>query len=170
MAEADFGNLSEAKKRALASASVGRGIDTRETTSEARVLSCDLDRASSLAEELRERFPLNRPLNAVSLPTIFATVELQRGNPQKAIEILRPGNCIRLLRILKPGWGICVQPGFGAGKDAEAEFRKVINHPGIVTTSQRHPLAHLGLARALVIQGRNCWSPHGISSVSGSLV
>jgi hypothetical protein len=37
-----------------------------------------------------ERFPLNRPLTAVSLPTIYATIELQRGNPQKAIDILQP--------------------------------------------------------------------------------
>jgi len=40
----------------------------------------------------------------------------------------------------------------GDGKDAATEFRKIIDHPGIVATSQRHSLAHLGLARALDIQ------------------
>ena len=53
-------------------------------------LTGDLDRADSLAQELHERFSLHRPLNSVSLPTIYATIELQRGNPQKALEILRP--------------------------------------------------------------------------------
>ena len=156
VAEADFGNLSESKKRALAAASVGRGIDARETAAEALALSGDLDRATSLAEELHERFPLNRPLNAVSLPTIFAAVELQRGNPQKAIDLLQPAVPFDFCEFSSLAAVYIRGKAFlrlRAGKDAAAEFQKIIDHPGIVSTSQRHPLAHLGLARALVMQG-----------------
>jgi tetratricopeptide (TPR) repeat protein len=119
-------------------------------------LADDVGRAGSLAEELHERFPLNRPLNAVSLPTIYAIIELQRGNPQKAIDILQPAipfdfcEFSSLAEVYIRGQAF-LRMGFG--KEAAAEFRKIIDHPGIVATSQRHPLAHLGLARALVMQG-----------------
>ena len=157
MAEADFGNLREARKTALAAASVGRGIDARETAAEALALAGDLDRAESLAEELRERFPLNRPLNAVSLPTIYATIQLQRGNAQKAIEILEPAIPFDFCEFSSLAAVYIRGQAFlhlRAGKEAAAEFRKIIDHRGIVATSQRHPLAHLGLARALVMQGK----------------
>ena len=156
VAEADFGNLREAKKTALAAASVGRGVDARETAAEALALAGDVDRARSLAEELHERFPLNRPLNAVSLPTIYATIELQRGNPQKAIDILQPAIPFDFCEFSSLAAVYIRGQAFlhlGAGKGAAAEFRKIIDHSGIVATSQRHPLAHLGLARALVLQG-----------------
>jgi len=155
VAEADFGKLTEAKKTALAAASIGHGVDARETAAEALALAGDLDRAGSLAQELHERYPLHRPLNAVSLPTIYATIELQRGNPQKALEILRPALPLDFCEFSSLAAVYIRAQAFlrlGDGKDAAAEFRKIIDHPGIVATSQRHPLAHLGLARALDIQ------------------
>jgi tetratricopeptide (TPR) repeat protein len=156
VAEADFGNLNEAKRTARAAARVGRGVDARETAAEALALAGDVDRAGSLAEELHERFSLNRPLNAASLPTIYATIELQRGNPQKAIDILQPAIPFDFCEFSSLAAVYIRGQAFlrmGSGKDAAAEFRKIIDHPGIVATSQRHPLAHLGLARALVMQG-----------------
>lgn len=156
VAEADFGKLRDAKKTALAAASIGHGVDARETSAEALALASDLDRADSLAQELHERFPLHRPLNAVSLPTIYATIELQRGNPQKALEILRPALPLDFCEFSSLAAVYIRAQAFlrlGDGKDAATEFRKIIDHPGIAATSQRHPLAHLGLARALVMQG-----------------
>jgi hypothetical protein len=38
--------------------------------------------------------------------------------------------------------------------EAEAAFRKVIDHPGIEPLSYNYPLAQLGLARALAAQGK----------------
>jgi len=38
------------------------------------------------------------------------------------------------------------------GSEAEAEFQKILDHPGIVLNSPIGTLAHLGLARAYVLQ------------------
>jgi eukaryotic-like serine/threonine-protein kinase len=40
------------------------------------------------------------------------------------------------------------------GKDAAAEFQKFFDHPGIVKYSPLASLAHLGLARALALDGK----------------
>jgi len=37
---------------------------------------------------------------------------------------------------------------------AEAEFHKILDHPGIEPLSHNYPLAQLGLARALAAQGK----------------
>jgi Tfp pilus assembly protein PilF len=39
------------------------------------------------------------------------------------------------------------------GSDAAAEFKKILDHPGIVFNQPIGALAHLGLARAYVLQG-----------------
>src|SRR5271169_3909381 len=39
------------------------------------------------------------------------------------------------------------------GTEAAAEFQKILDHPGAVTTEPIGALAHLGLARAYVLQG-----------------
>jgi hypothetical protein len=39
------------------------------------------------------------------------------------------------------------------GSAAEAEFQRIIDHPGIVMNNPNGALAHLGLARAYVLQG-----------------
>jgi Tfp pilus assembly protein PilF len=39
------------------------------------------------------------------------------------------------------------------GKQAAAEFQKILDHPGIVLNQPISPLAHIGLARAYALQG-----------------
>jgi hypothetical protein len=39
------------------------------------------------------------------------------------------------------------------GIEAAAEFQKIIDHPGLVVSDPIGALAHLGLARALVLSG-----------------
>jgi eukaryotic-like serine/threonine-protein kinase len=156
LAEADFGNYTEAETIASSAVQLGRGIDGRETATEALALSNKVDRARALANELHERFPQHTVLNAVSLPTIFATIELQRGNPAKAVQILQAAvpydlcEFSSLAAIYIRGQAYLKMR---SGKEAAAEFRKILDHPGVAATSQRHPLAYLGLARALAMDG-----------------
>ena len=39
------------------------------------------------------------------------------------------------------------------GKEAAAEFQRLVDHPGIVVNSPFGPLARVGLGRAYVLQG-----------------
>ena len=102
------------------------------------------------------KYPQDTPLNFVELPLIRAQVELNRGNPGKAIELLRTTlpyevgtmsgirtNYVRgkaLLRSHRP-------------RDATAEFRKIVDRRGINLESPLWPLAHLQLARAYEAAG-----------------
>jgi outer membrane protein assembly factor BamD (BamD/ComL family) len=40
-----------------------------------------------------------------------------------------------------------------SGKEAAAEFQKIIDHRGVEPASPLYPLAHLGLARAAALNG-----------------
>jgi hypothetical protein len=54
------------------------------------------------------------------------------------------------------------------GSEAEAEFQKILDRPGIVLNSPIGALAHLGLARAYVLQADTAPAPHTkTSSPSG---
>jgi tetratricopeptide (TPR) repeat protein len=119
--------------------------------------SGDARRAQGLAVELGKRYPHHTPLHGVSLPSILGTIEMQRGNPARAIELLQPAirydlsefstlaaMYIRGLAYLRAG----------SGKEAAAEFQKILDHSGLAPTSPRHPLARLGQARAYAL-GRN---------------
>jgi DNA-binding winged helix-turn-helix (wHTH) protein/tetratricopeptide (TPR) repeat protein len=156
LAEADFGNYSQARARADAALRLGRGIDAQATVSEALALSGDVRQARILVQDLRRRFPQHAPLNMASLPSVLASVELQQSNPSKAIQILQEAApydwsefsslspvYIRALAYLQAQ----------TGKEAAAEFQKILDHPGIDTLSQRHALAYLGLARSYGLTG-----------------
>ena len=45
------------------------------------------------------------------------------------------------------------------GREAETEFRKILDHPGIVQNEPIGALAHLGLARAYRLQGDTTRAP-----------
>ena len=54
------------------------------------------------------------------------------------------------------------------GSEAEAEFQKIIDYRGIVINEPIASLAHLGLARAYVMQGNTARARTLISPSSGS--
>ncbi len=122
-------------------------------------LSGDLRQAEALADDLAKRFPQDTLVNAVSLPLVRATMEIQQGNAPKAIELLQPATPYELGR-RSGGVGPSVvyvrgqayQRG-GKGIEAAAEFQKILDHRGVFPTSPVHALAHLGLARAFALAG-----------------
>jgi hypothetical protein len=80
------------------------GLSRRETTSALATASTrdvsilaalalarigDVYQAKHLADDLGVRFPLNTALNRYWLPTIYASIEIQRGNPARAVELLQ---------------------------------------------------------------------------------
>ncbi len=136
--------------------SLSREIDPEELAVEVLALSGDAAQAQRLAADLQSRFPRHTLLNVVSIPTILAEVELEHGDPDKAVDELRQAIPFDFCEFASLA-GIYVRGlaylHMHAGREAAAEFTKIIDHPGIDPTSQRHPLARLGLARALTLQG-----------------
>ena len=91
-------------------------------------------------------------MNAVQLPTARAAVEIRRGNPGKAIELLRaaaPYELGDLGAVYARGEAYLAAR---AGAEAAAEFQKILDHQGAATGTV-YPLAHLGLGRAWALAG-----------------
>jgi hypothetical protein len=45
-------------------------------------------RAQAIAEDLKQRFPLDTLVNSLWVPTILAAIELERGNGTRALQLL----------------------------------------------------------------------------------
>ncbi|MGI9167223.1 MAG: tetratricopeptide repeat protein, partial [Pyrinomonadaceae bacterium] len=114
----------------------------------------ELSQAQTIIDELVRRFPKDTVLNKISLPLVQTRIELQRGNPAKAIQLLettRPYERAALFQIAYlRGQAYLNQQ---RGTDAAAEFQKILDQRSWQTASPLYPLAHLGLARAAVLSG-----------------
>jgi DNA-binding winged helix-turn-helix (wHTH) protein/tetratricopeptide (TPR) repeat protein len=87
-------------------------------------------------------------------PQIKAAIALNQHRPQDAIDALKPAVPYEL-----NGFDVPAMRGraYLANKQpdlAEAEFHKILDHPGIEPLSHEYPLAQLGVARSLAAQGK----------------
>ena len=147
--------MSEARERAAAALTIARGIGVATVAAQALALAGDITQAEAIADDLAERFPKNTMLHAVELPTIRGIIEIQRGHPAAAIELLRAASPYELgydglQAVYVRGQAYL---GTGAGVEAAVEFQKILDHRGVAPVSPLYPLAHLGLARAYALSG-----------------
>jgi serine/threonine protein kinase/tetratricopeptide (TPR) repeat protein len=117
----------------------------------------EVRRAQSLSDELAKRLPGDTMHNSVWLPMVGATLELKRGsaaNTDHAIQLLQPARQYEAALAFRPTWlrgQVYLQAKNGAL--AAAEFQRIIEHRGWDVLSPLWPLAHLGMARAAILQG-----------------
>jgi len=117
-------------------------------------LTGDAGRARTLADDLSKRFPGDTIVRFSYLPMLNAQLALHRGDALKAIEALQSTAPYELGGDLHSVYArgeayLAVHQG----SEAAAEFQKIIDHRGIVVNAAIGALAHLGLARAYVLQG-----------------
>jgi len=101
--------------------------------------------------------PLNTMHNVVWLPLVRATIEMKRNRgdgPDKAVQLLQAARRYEPALSFRPAWvrGEADREG-NDGTLAATEFQRIIDHRGWDVLSMLWPLAHLGLARAEVLQG-----------------
>jgi eukaryotic-like serine/threonine-protein kinase len=116
--------------------------------------------AEKLAADLNKTFPLDTLVQRYWLPTIQASVGLQRKDLNRAIEVLRVASPIELGQPTQVTVFLCPVYVRGEaylmlhnGNAAAAEFQKFIDQRGAVVNFQWGVLARLGLARAYAMQG-----------------
>jgi predicted Zn-dependent protease len=153
--ESAFGRCRQAKESAAHSLSLSRARIGLSVAALAMAI-CSDSQAPSLADELQKRFPKDTPNIGVMLPMIRAAMELGRNNTSPAIDYLRAANRFELGGVA--GFWMTYLRGQAylrqrSGKEAGAEFQKIIDHRGVDPTSPLYPLAHLGLARAAALNG-----------------
>jgi tetratricopeptide (TPR) repeat protein/predicted Ser/Thr protein kinase len=162
MREVLFGNLERGHH--LAAAALGIAPRSRDAEIEAALalaLAAETARAQVVERELARRFPLDTQMQLYWLPTIRAQISLKRGDNARAIESLSsvaPYDLVNTIFTQSPSCMYSVyvrgQAYLAAheGTSAAVEFRSVIDHSGIVWNCPTGALAHLGLARAYVLQ------------------
>jgi len=164
IAQAAFGNPAEARQaaaEALKLAPTSQGVEVEAAL--AFAMAGDTARAESLAQDLGKRFPLDTQMQLLWLPAIQAQLALDRKNPAGALNALQAASPIELGQVNFLNNISCLYHVYvrgeaylaaGQGKEAAAEFQKILDHSGIVWNCWTGALAHLGVARANALQAK----------------
>jgi tetratricopeptide (TPR) repeat protein len=112
----------------------------------------DAHRAETLLGPDVSDAPQDTLENFIFAPEIRAVLALRRGKPLDAVADMAPTQRFEMRAFDSPYLNGRVDLAAGEAPNAAAEFRKVIDNPGIEPTSPLYPLAQLGLARALTAE------------------
>ena len=161
--EAEFNNTSRSYQQiasALAEAPT-RDVSILAALAFSRV--GDIEQAERMAHDLAERFPLNTAINRYWLPTIYASIEIRRNNPAKALEGLQAtapyelGSPLPQFEVGGTLYPVYIRGEvyllLHQGKEAAAEFQKFLDHRGVSVSCPLGALARLQLGRAYALQG-----------------
>ena len=161
--EVEFGNSRIAKQESAGARVLTSSHDTEILAAIALARTGDVTEAEKLAKHLEKQYPLDTLVNNYWLPVIRASEENARNNPTKAIQLLQA--CAPYELASPMAWSGLGGPMYPAylrgeaylqlrrGNDAATQYQKVADHPGFMLACPLGRLAHLGLARAYVLQG-----------------
>jgi serine/threonine protein kinase len=158
---AEFGDSQRARHAAEEVLALNTGRDARLIAALAFARAGASPRAQKLADELAQQFPVDTMIQGYWLPTIRAALELNRGNPSRAIQLLEAASPYELGGVpqFSPG---TMYPVYVRGEaylkahrapEAAAEFQKMIDHRSLLANFPLSALARLQLARAFVLTG-----------------
>jgi len=117
----------------------------------ALALAGENSRAAKLADDVAQKRPYDTLVQFVEVPLVKAQIELNQGNPAKAIDLLDGA-----LVYARANSGVLYVRGnaylkAGRGADAVQAFQRLQDLKNIINIDPVMPLAKLGLARAYVI-------------------
>ncbi|HTA22588.1 MAG TPA: protein kinase [Terriglobales bacterium] len=162
--EAAYGNPAEARQaaaEALKLAPTSQGVESEAAL--AFAMAGDTARANSLAQDLEKRFPLDTQMQSLWLPAVQAQLAVDRRNTILALKTLQATARIELGQIPFVVNISCLYPVYvrgeaylaaGQGSAAASAFQEILDHSGIVWNCWTGALAHLGVARANVLEWR----------------
>ena len=159
--EAEFGNPRQARQDAAATMALAQGRDSTSVSALALARAGDKTQAQRLADGLNRDFPRDTLVQSYWLPSIRAAIAIDSKDAAKALEFLQtaipnelgqtqPFSLGMLYPIFLRGQAYLLSH---QGKEAAAEFQKIIDHPGITLNFPLGALAHLELARADALEG-----------------
>jgi eukaryotic-like serine/threonine-protein kinase len=165
--EALVGNAALARQEAEQAVALSNGRDVEAISAIGLALAGDWHEAGHLADDLDRRFPNDTILQSDYLPMIRAGGFLGGSNASKeagkAVEALSTAALYEQADT-SPTLDFALYPAYLRGQaylaarkgaEAEAEFQKILDHPGIVLNTPIGALAHLGLGRAYALEARS---------------
>jgi len=162
--EALLGNKLESRQRATSALKLTNDAEVEYGAAFALAHAGDVLRSREIADDLDKRFPEDMSVRFSYLPALRARLLLEKSEPQNALEVLESAIPIELgaPRSVAHGFFGGLYPiyvrgeiylALRKGEQAATEFRKIIDHPGIVVSDPVGVLAHLQLGRALALAG-----------------
>jgi predicted Zn-dependent protease len=162
--EALFGNASEARKSAAAAVAISKDREVEYGSALALAMSGDLPYAGAIVNDLEKRFPEDTSVRFSYLPTLRGLLAIMRREPTKAVDLLEAAvpNELGTPRSTIHGYFGALYPVYvrgeaylaaGQGREAAAEFQKILDRRGIVVSDPIGALAHLQLGRACALAG-----------------
>jgi tetratricopeptide (TPR) repeat protein len=156
-----YGSFAEARNQAKEATKLSTDPDPQCGAALGLALSDDPVEAQRLVHDLAKRFPEATLVRFFELPAIHAAMVLRQGDAQGAIESL---SIAASYELAYPGYffGPPMMPVYLRGEahlaahegaEAAAEFRKILEHRGVVQNSAVGALAHLQIGRAYAMQG-----------------
>jgi eukaryotic-like serine/threonine-protein kinase len=162
--QAAYGNPAEARQSAAEALKLdptSQGVEVEAAL--AFAMAGDTARAESLAQDLGKRFPLDTQMQSLWLPAIQAQLALNKKNPASALSAPQAASPTEFGQILFVNNISCLYHVYvrgeaylaaGQGKEAAAEFQKILDHSGMVWNCWTGVLARLGVARANALQAK----------------
>ena len=159
---AAFGNAPEARQtaaRAFKLAPTSQGIEAESAL--ALAMAGDTSQAEFLVKDLNNRFPLDTQMQALWLPAIRTQLAIYGRNKAYIVNDPQSVSPIEFGEMRFTANPTCLYPTYirgnaylaaGRGKEAAAEFQKILDHSGVVWNCWTGALAHLGVARANALQ------------------
>jgi tetratricopeptide (TPR) repeat protein len=162
-----YGVRAEAQTDAGAALSLFRGRDADYGPAFALALLDDSARARNIAADLEKRYPEDTCVQFSYLPALRALDALNQGDAARALEMTQAAApydlAVPATAYLAAFFG-ALYPVFVRGlaysrmgryREAAAELRKILDHPGIVLNDPIGALARLQLGRAMAASGDN---------------
>jgi len=159
MSEALFGNEELAKKETREVLARSKSREAEGLADIALALAHDENSAQSLADDLAKRFPDSTLMQTNYLPSARAQLALNHMDTQRAVEALQIAVPYELGSLYgnNPMFPVYLRGQAylmaRRGREAAAEFQKILDHRGIVLNSPIGALARLEIARAFTMQG-----------------
>src|SRR3984957_17688504 len=161
--EALVGNMSQARQQVQAALALSTGRDVQSVSAITLGLAGDAAEATRLAADLSKRYPQDTLVQVLYLPMIRATIALQAGKGDAAIEALAPAAPYDLsaapMVVYPPYFRGKAFLGAIQGALAAAEFQKVLKYRAIEFGDPIGALANLGLARAYMLEAQSAQGP-----------
>jgi len=156
--EAELGNSARARREATAALAMHAGKDVDVVAALALARAGDAARAGILLRDLSRQAPSNMRMDSYWLPSTRAAIEIDRNNPERAIDALQisepyefGGDPITLDTLYPVYLRAQAYLMEGNGKRAVAEFEKILEHRGRAVNGVIAALAHLELGRAYAL-------------------
>ncbi len=159
--EAELGNAAAARQGVASALALAPGRDVKLFAALALARIGETARAKALVDDLEKNFGSNSLLKLYWLPTVKAAIELSKGDSMQVIRILEAAAPYELgsppplqIGTLYPAY-LRGQAYLLAhnGAAAAAEFKKILDHSGIVVNFATAAVARLQIARAYAMAG-----------------